>query len=747
MKTPSIISSALLLSLMLWLAGAAAAQGYTVTLNPGAGSCTPMSLTEASPGAGVTLPAAAPPEACSTASWIFAGWSAASVSDTDTAPAGLIAAGAYTPAGDITLFAVYKKTEGGGGLEAPIDTIGFESSEGFAASTTYNNTTPKNEGADGKKWSFILGTPSTTDAIDGLQSAQMRGYTTITTTKGSVAMLYDYHKVTKVLFNARYSNCSGSGCTIPINVQYSANSGSTWSNASTWNLTTTKTQYTYTVSSTGEYPNIRIKFEDQLTGTAHRVYIDNVIFYGMVDNPTSTYTSTLPCAPVSTDTYTVTLDAGTGSVTPTSIPEASPGAGVTLPAATPSANCIAEGWTFAGWSGASVSETATAPPLIPAGAFAPTQDTALYAVYNTTAGYAFVAVTHLDSVKAGTYVITFEHDDVSATTYYLPSEPATANIDNPAAGTLTAAGGVLAEPVTESMQWTFTGTNAKATGMTVSHTNGATTWWLSWYEPQGNGAQGVSVRTADDDDDRYYKWYAVANENASYTCDLQFRCTASTSPGRNLAVYPDVAPYNNPTWRSYHNGSSSNDYYKGCLTLYKKTAQPLYHSAPDCTPCTTTPTIGATACDNNVAPTSAEVTNAGISNFADANCNITGYGFVYGATSNPAIGAGTQTAVGTVYPAENAPFGTTLSGLTAGETYYVRAYAINGAGTVYSAECTFTTPAPRYTVTLHAAPGTVPATSLTQDTYGAAVTLPVPALPSSCTGEGWSFAGWSSTAV
>ncbi|MCF0197315.1 MAG: bacterial Ig-like domain-containing protein [Bacteroidaceae bacterium] len=80
---------------------------FTVTFNAGSGSCSTTSLTEATPGAGVELPTA------SSSGWDFYGWSAASVGDTQTAPAIVGAAGTiYHPTADITLYAVYKKVEG-----------------------------------------------------------------------------------------------------------------------------------------------------------------------------------------------------------------------------------------------------------------------------------------------------------------------------------------------------------------------------------------------------------------------------------------------------------------------------------------------------------------------------------------------------------------------------------------------------------------------------------------------------------
>ena len=81
---------------------------YTVTFSDGG------SVTEASAGAGVTLPSRS-----AIGSYAFAGWSETNVaSETTTAPT-IIPAGSYTPTADITLYPVYSKTEGGG-APAPV---------------------------------------------------------------------------------------------------------------------------------------------------------------------------------------------------------------------------------------------------------------------------------------------------------------------------------------------------------------------------------------------------------------------------------------------------------------------------------------------------------------------------------------------------------------------------------------------------------------------------------------------------
>ncbi len=86
---------------------------YTVTLVPCSGSVSSTTLIEASAGAGVSLPT--PTLDCG--DWKFAGWAEESVNAETTTKPTLIPAGAYNPASNITLYAVYQRTEttNGGG--------------------------------------------------------------------------------------------------------------------------------------------------------------------------------------------------------------------------------------------------------------------------------------------------------------------------------------------------------------------------------------------------------------------------------------------------------------------------------------------------------------------------------------------------------------------------------------------------------------------------------------------------------
>lgn len=81
---------------------------YTVSFNAGNGTVTPASLTESTYKGGVILPT----PTCNVTGWTFAGWATSTINETETKPAGLLAAGStYKPTENVTLYAVYKQAE------------------------------------------------------------------------------------------------------------------------------------------------------------------------------------------------------------------------------------------------------------------------------------------------------------------------------------------------------------------------------------------------------------------------------------------------------------------------------------------------------------------------------------------------------------------------------------------------------------------------------------------------------------
>lgn len=169
----------------------------------------------------------------------------------------------------------------GWGQEVIIYSTGFEASEGFTAGTSYNNTTIKYDGPEDEKWGTYYGTASTTGPITGSMSMQMRWYTANPDRLGYTFTDFDLTNVTKVTFKAL--NTSGNNVT----VSYSTDGGTTYTGGQTFTLGTSAADFTYNISPTGEFPNVRIKFT-LVPGTTNgsRVTIDDVTVYGIVDEPT-----------------------------------------------------------------------------------------------------------------------------------------------------------------------------------------------------------------------------------------------------------------------------------------------------------------------------------------------------------------------------------------------------------------------------------------------------------------------------
>ncbi len=97
------------------------------------------------------------------------------------------------------------------------------------------------------------------------------------------------------------------------------------------------------------------------------------------------------------------------------------------------------------------------------------------------------------------------------------------------------------------------------------------------------------------------------------------------------------------------------------------------------------PTLAATTAATYVSTTSAISTGEITSN---GDATVTEYGFVYGTSSNPTVDVDSKFIVDSIL---DDVFTDTITGLTAGTTYFVRAYATNSQGTGYGDEITFTT--------------------------------------------------------
>lgn len=185
---------------------------------------------------------------------------------------------------------------------------GFEASEGFEASTTYNNTSIVFTGSEEAQWGTYYGTPSVNNFISGAQSMQMRWYTSATENLGYTFTNFDLNNVTHISFKAANSNG------LKVKVSHSIDGGSTYSAGQTFDVTSQAQTFDYTVSETGENDYVRLKFSIVLPETTpnatSRLVIDEVTVYGVLG-----VTPTTVSAPEITPTTDFYYDPQTVTIT------------------------------------------------------------------------------------------------------------------------------------------------------------------------------------------------------------------------------------------------------------------------------------------------------------------------------------------------------------------------------------------------------------------------------------------------
>ena len=169
------------------------------------------------------------------------------------------------------------------GLPTIVYETGFEVSEGFATNQTYNNDIPWDKGPTSAIWKVTRGNTSTTQAID-TQSVNLRLYTS-PASYPSAYTDFELDNVAKVTFRARTPDA------VTVTVSYSIDGGSTYINPANYSLTAVTTgvpTYTYTLSSSVEIDNVKIKFEIPITvsrpSSSKQLIIDDIKVYGL-DTP------------------------------------------------------------------------------------------------------------------------------------------------------------------------------------------------------------------------------------------------------------------------------------------------------------------------------------------------------------------------------------------------------------------------------------------------------------------------------
>ena len=389
---------------------------FTVTLVPGSGSVTNTELEEPNAGAGVDLPT---PTICD--GWTFAGWATSAVTTETTTKPTLIAAGTYKPTSNITLYAVYQRTEtteGGGSVtpqtdEVTISDFGTGTSTRTYSATYADWTWAKNSGSNiatydeirlyashsmkispksGYTISSIVATCTSNSYANALAGNKLEGANksvsgstvTITPTSGDIVITQSAQSRVSE-FTVTYSTTAGGTTTTTyyysnpdcatqtaLSVTYNGN-GNTSGSVPTDATEYKKDDQVTVLGNTGNLAKTGYTFsgwntEANGTGTT----------YAADDKFTITENTTL-YAKWTANTYTITFNAGTGECGTESVTTTN-ASGVTLPTA--SHTCT--DWTFAGWWTEEVSSTNTSPgTLLKAGDnYNPTSNITLYAVYS-----------------------------------------------------------------------------------------------------------------------------------------------------------------------------------------------------------------------------------------------------------------------------------------------------------------------------------------------------------------------------
>lgn len=282
---------------------------------------------------------------------------------------------------------------------------------------------------------------------------------------------------------------------------------------------------------------------------------------------------------VTADPYTVTLVPGSGSVTNTELEEPNAGAGVTLP--TPTLDC--GDWEFAGWktTSAVTTETTTEPTLIPAGAYSPTSDITLYAVYQRTET--------IQGGGSGNYeLVTSAPSDWSGT--YLIVDGSSNNCFNGSLTTLDAGGNYATITISDNTITSTTTTDSYAVTISKSTTNGK--YYIKTASGYYIGSDATDSSKSNELD---------ASTSTKYDNSISISSNNVTIQGPDHILkffYQTGQPWR---FRYYKSTTTSN---VRLPQLYKKssgtTSTTYYHSTPDC---------GSTEPSQLATPTGLNVTN------------------------------------------------------------------------------------------------------------------------------------------
>ncbi len=379
--------------------------------------------------------------------------------------------------------------------------------------------------------------------------------------------------------------------------------------------------------------------------------------------------------------YKVSFSTGEDNPEVASKTESEYGDGITLPAG-PTPLASGDGWVFAGWGKAEVSNVTVAPRLyMPDDYYYPDgKNETLYAVYR--------------KLTNGTSTATFTSTDLSNLTQ-------------------------LSESTSKPAWWIH-----KATGVEFFINS-----WGIYYSSGDKFNIYSSWALIDAHTKIQQVEFSIYNSKTISSVELNDAEEEAGGTAELSGSSKQTVTCSGDVTQLYLYKSSGDAYFTTFTVTYYNAK---YHSNP--VPCAVDPTVGnimnAVSAISSTGATFS--TSVGVS--AGTGCDLTAVGFVYGSTTEPTL----DDNVASIDNYTSGVLNKSITGLTPNTKYYVRAYATNSHGTTYSDEKEFTT-LQRYNITYNNNGGSGSMDSSTKD-HGVDFTLPADA--GTMTKAGYHIANW-----
>lgn len=347
---------------------------FTVTLNPGTGTCAFPSLTETEEGAGVTLPVASPSAKCVLNGYSFAGWATESIESTEVAP-DMIAAGAWAISENTTLYAVY--TDGvvyetnprcSASLNGTV-TDGWLMLEDFEAGDIGDELTVVAPYAINQN-TFAKIAEDPKDDQQQVAHAVIKNwdeYLSIEVTLPNGKTLADYEKLDFDIYYNSVSGTDNGNKSFVLRFDAVPNEGNYFHKESTGGTSGHQTWMHKSIDLTGVSSDNTVTINLGIRSNNANYFVDNIKLKARVVE----------------QGFTVQFNPGAGVNDTEFLIEDEPESGITVPAAaSPTTEANNASWSFYGWAETVVHETEVAPNVeAPSSTYHPESNITLYAVY------------------------------------------------------------------------------------------------------------------------------------------------------------------------------------------------------------------------------------------------------------------------------------------------------------------------------------------------------------------------------